>query len=175
MMRLKVVPDQLDVVEFRRILGQPLDDEPVCAGGKRCQRELAGVDRTIVLDEHHRLGGLPGPGTVKPIELLEMGDEIAAAFGPAGVDDELARDVIERSQYRDLLGLSRCRHTQVGARLCPCAGEIGMRQRLALVAIGKDNVLGFGLLFAQLQAQADPFDLAGDLASFKRVPRSPPT
>jgi len=65
--------------------------------------------------------------------------------------------------------------TQVGPRPCPCAGEIGMRQRLALVAIEKNNVPGFGLLFAQLQAQADPFDLAGDLASLQRVPRSPPT
>jgi hypothetical protein len=50
-----------------------------------------------------------------------------------------------------------------------------MCQRLALVAIEKNNVAGFGLLFAQLQAQADPFDLAGDLASLQRVPRSPPT
>ena len=32
-----------------------------------------------------------------------------------------------------------------------------------------------GLLLAQLQAQADPFDLAGDLASLQRVPWSPPT
>jgi hypothetical protein len=28
-MRLEVVPDNLDVVEFRRILGQPLDGEPM--------------------------------------------------------------------------------------------------------------------------------------------------
>ena len=27
--RLEVVPDNLDVVEFRRILGQPLDGEPM--------------------------------------------------------------------------------------------------------------------------------------------------
>ena len=39
-----------------------------------------------------------------------MGDEIAAALGRAGVDDELARDVIERPQHGDLLGLSRRRH-----------------------------------------------------------------
>ena len=50
-----------------------------------------------------------------------------------------------------------------------------MRQRFALVAIKKNNVPRFGLLFAQLQAQADPFDLAGDLASLQRVSRSPPT
>src|SRR5208282_2846056 len=84
-----------------------LDGEPVCAGGKGRHRELARVDRAIVLYEDHRLGGLAGPGTKKPIELLEMGDEIAAALGRTGVDDELARDVIERPQHGDLPGLSR--------------------------------------------------------------------
>ena len=52
-----------------------------------------------------------------------MGDEVAAALGRAGVDDELARDVIERAQHRDLLGLSRRRHAQVGARLAPRRGR----------------------------------------------------
>ena len=80
------------------------------AGGKRRHRELARVDRAIVLHEDHRFGGLAGPGTVEPIEFFEMGDEIAAALGRAGVDDELARDVIERPQHGDLLGLSRRRH-----------------------------------------------------------------
>jgi len=37
-----------------------------------------------------------------------------------------------------------------------------MGQRLALVTIEKDNVTGFGLPFAQVQAQADPLHLAGD-------------
>ena len=32
-----------------------------------------------------------------------MGDEIAAALGRAGMDDELARDVIERPQHRTFL------------------------------------------------------------------------
>jgi hypothetical protein len=40
-----------------------------------------------------------------------------------------------------------------------------MGQRLALVAIEQNNIAGFGLLLAQLQTQADPFDLVGDLAS----------
>ena len=35
-----------------------------------------------------------------------------------------------------------------------------MRQRLALVAVEKNDVARFGLLFAQLQAQPDPFHLA---------------
>ena len=77
-MRLEVVPDDLDVVQFGRILGQPLDGKPVRPGGQRRQGELAGMDRTIVLDQYHRLGGLTGLGTIKPVQLLEMRDEVAA-------------------------------------------------------------------------------------------------
>ena len=40
-----------------------------------------------------------------------------------------------------------------------------MRQRLALIAVEQHDVAGFGLLFAQLQAQADPLDLGGNLTS----------
>ena len=61
-MGLEVAPNRLDVVEFGRIFGQPLDGEPVRAGGQRGERALAGVDRTIVLDQHDRLGGWPGLG-----------------------------------------------------------------------------------------------------------------
>src|ERR1700680_5058810 len=50
-----------------------------------------------------------------------------------------------------------------------------MRQRLTFIAVEQDNVSGFGLLFAKLQTQADPFHLGGDLATLQRVPRSPPT
>lgn len=103
MMRLEVAPDGLDVVQFRGVFGQPLDGEPMCAGGERRERALAGVDRAIVLDQDDRREGLSGPRTIEPIELLEMGDEIAAALGRAGVDDEFADRVIERAQQRDLL------------------------------------------------------------------------
>src|SRR5208282_306785 len=58
--------------------------------------------------------------------------------------------------------------------LGPGAGEIRMRQRLALVAIEKNDVARFGLLFAQLQAQPHPLDLAFRLTSFQRVPGPPP-
>jgi hypothetical protein len=50
-----------------------------------------------------------------------------------------------------------------------------MRHCLALVAIKKNDVAGCGLLFAPQPAQADPFDLACDLAPLQRVPRPPPT
>ena len=173
-MGLKIAPDRLDFIEFGGVFRQPLDGEPVCAGGQGGERAFAGVDRTIVLDQHDRLGLSPGLRSKETVELLQMGDEIAAALGRAGMDDELARDVIERPQHRDLLGLPRRRHTQVRPRLRPGAGEIGMRQRLALIAVEKNNVARFGLLFAQLQAQAHPFHLAFRLTSLQRVPGPPP-
>jgi hypothetical protein len=111
MVRLEIAPGAFDVVQFRRVFGQPLDVEPMRAGGQRRERELAGVDRAVVLDQHDGREGLPGPGTVEPVELLEMGDEIAAALGPAGVDDEFADRMIERAQQRDLLCLSWSRDT----------------------------------------------------------------
>jgi hypothetical protein len=50
-----------------------------------------------------------------------------------------------------------------------------MRQRLALIAIKKNDVAGCGLLLAQLQTQAYPIALAGHLPPFQRVPRPPVT
>src|SRR5580698_6427909 len=174
MMRLEVAPDSLDVVQFRRVFGQPFDGEPMDAGGQRRHREFAGVDGAVVLDQHHRCEGLPGFWAIEPVELLEMGDEIAAALGRAGMDDEFADRVVERAQQRDFLCLSRGRHTQIRARLRPGMGEVGMRQRLALIVIEQDNIAGFGLLLAQLQAQADPLDLGGVLPALQRVSRPPP-
>jgi len=112
-MGLEIAPDRLDFIEFGGVFRQPLDGEPVCAGGQGGERAFAGVDRTIVLDQHDRLGLSPGLRSQETVELLQMGDEIAAALGRAGMDDELARDVIERSQHRDLLGLPRRRRPQV--------------------------------------------------------------
>ena len=68
---------------------------PVCASGKRCHRELAHVDRAIALDEYHRLGGLAGPGTIEPIDLLEMGDEIAAALDRTSITVTVRREAGE--------------------------------------------------------------------------------
>ena len=49
-----------------------------------------------------------------------------------------------------------------------------MRQRFGLVTVEQSDVAGFGLLFAQLQTQADPSDLGRDLSSLQRVPRPSP-
>ena len=171
---LEVVPDDFDVVEFRRVFRQPLDGQPMCPGGEGCAGKSANMDRAVVFDEHDRLGRLPGLGSVEKVELIEMSDEVAAALGRAGMNDELASDMVERAQHRDLLGLPRCRHTQVRAGPRPCVREIRMCQRLAFITIEKDDVASLGLTLAQLQTQSDPFDLACVLATFQRVPGPPP-
>lgn len=43
-MGLKIAPDRLDFVEFGGVFRQPLDGEPVCAGGQGGERALAGVN-----------------------------------------------------------------------------------------------------------------------------------
>src|ERR1700688_445782 len=172
--RLEAAPDDFDVVEFWSVFGQPLDGEPVRPGREGGQRELAEMDRSIILDQHDRLCGPAGLGAVEVVELLEMGHEVSAALGGAGMDNELAREGIERAQHRHLPGLSGRRHAQVRAGLRPRPGEMGMRQGLALVAVEKTDVAGFALPLAQLQAQADPIHLAGGLAPLQRVPGSPP-
>jgi hypothetical protein len=99
------------------------------------------VDRTIVLDQHDRLGLSPGLRSKETVELLQMGDEIAAALGPAGMDDELAREVIERPQHRDLLGLPRRRHTQVVQLLAGAASRVGLVDHMSgLRAFGLGGV-----------------------------------
>ena len=42
-MGLKIAPDRLDFIEFGGVFRQPLDGEPVCAGGQGGERAFAGV------------------------------------------------------------------------------------------------------------------------------------
>ena len=84
--RFEIVPDDLNVIEFGRVFGQPLHCEPVCPGSERRARELTDVDRTIILDQHDRPDCSTGHGTVEAIELFEMRHEVGAAFGRACVD-----------------------------------------------------------------------------------------
>ena len=56
-----------------------------------------------------------------------------------------------------------------------CPSEMGMGQRVALVALEKDDVASLGLKPAQRQPQADPSHFTGRLAHLQRVPGPPPT
>src|SRR3990172_189341 len=80
MMGFKVVPDHLDVVELGRILGQPLDDEPMSAGGEGRERRPAEVDRSIVEDDDDGLGAPAEFWAVEAVEPLEERDEIGASL-----------------------------------------------------------------------------------------------
>jgi hypothetical protein len=53
------------------------------------------VDGAIVQNQDHRLDKLARLGTIELVQLFDMGDEVAAALGRAGVHDEPTRDVIE--------------------------------------------------------------------------------
>jgi len=55
MVRLEIVPDNLDVVELGCVFWQPLDGEPVFARLNGFKSELADVDRPVVFDEHDGL------------------------------------------------------------------------------------------------------------------------
>ena len=77
-----------------------------------------------------------------------MRDEVGAALGAGGGDDELALGPSERAHHGHLLGLPRRWHAQVRSTLGPRAGEIGMRQGLTLIGEQKHKVAGLGLRLA---------------------------
>ena len=87
---------------------------------------------------------------------------------------QFAGGVIEHAHDGDLFGLSGRRHAQVGAPFGPGSGQIGMRQRLALVGEEEHNIAGFGLCLAQRQAQTDARDSIGILAALQSVSRPAP-
>ena len=78
--RLEIVPDDLDVIEFGGVFGQPLNGEPVCPGSERCARELTDMDRSIALYQHDRLDPPARHGAVELIELLEMRRQVTATL-----------------------------------------------------------------------------------------------
>src|SRR5439155_3076212 len=151
---LKIMPDDLDVVEFGCIFGQPPGGEPMGALGKGRQGGLARMDRAVVEHDDSRLDLRTGLWTIETIENLQMRNEVGAALGWRGGNDQLALLPIKRAHHRDLLRLPRRRHSQVSAALGPGAGQIGMGERFALVAEQEHNITRFGLRLAQLEPQS---------------------
>jgi len=64
---LEIAPDGLDVVEFRRVLGQPFDGELMGAVGKRGDGGLAHVDRPVVEHDDDRPDRQAGPRAIKAV------------------------------------------------------------------------------------------------------------
>lgn len=108
------------------------------------------------------------------IEAAQQRNEVAAALGGAGVDDQPAGGDIEDAEHRSFVRLPRRLDPQIRAPLGPGVGKIGMGERLRLVAEQQGDVAGFGLLFEQAQAQAGAVNRIGILAPLQRVPGSSP-
>ena len=86
---LEIVPDDLDVVEFGGVLGQPLDGEPMGSGRECGQGRLADVDRAIVEHDHDGLDLHARLGAVLKIEGLQQRNEVAASSGGEQINDFL--------------------------------------------------------------------------------------
>ena len=173
-MGLEVSPDRLDVVEFGRVLGQPFDGQPVRPGGQGGARALAGVDGTVVLDQHDRAGRASGLRAVEMIDLLEMGDEVAAAFGRAGMHDEPARMNDQATPvsrpFWPVPALAR-------ASPLPTSPRRGRDRDVSTPRSRRRREARCRLLRPAVCAVAGaghPLHLAGDLASLQRVPGPPP-
>ena len=82
---------------------------------------------------------------------LQQGDEICAAFGGGGFDDQLSGHGILNPEHGHLAGLTWSLDTQVRSLLGPSVSQIGMSQRLGFVLKQQDNVTGCGLLFQELE------------------------
>src|SRR5580658_11351971 len=69
MVRLEIVPDNLDVVELWCVFWQPLDGEPVFARLDGFKSELADMDRPVVLDQHDRFDC---PSRLRTEQMVEL-------------------------------------------------------------------------------------------------------
>ena len=163
MMDLEVTPDDLDVVEFGGIFRQPLDDEPMGTFGQGRHRRLADMDRAVVEHDDDGLDTRAGLWAIELVEGLQMRDEVGAAFGAGGGDNQLALRPIERAHHGNFLRLPGRWYPQVRATLGPGTGEVGMCQCFALVREQEHDVTGFGLRFAQLEPHTDAIDGVGVL------------
>ena len=132
------------------------------------------MDRAIVEHEDDGLVRAARARPVDRVEAAEEGDEVAAALGGAGVDDQLMSGAIERADHRPLLGLPWRLDAQIAAASGPGVGKIGMGERFRLIAEQQGDIAGFGLLPQQAQAQTGAVDRIGILPTLQRVPRPAP-
>ena len=143
---LQVAPGSLDVIQLWSIFRQPFDGQPRARGQRRLGG-FAGMDWAIVKNEGDRLLGPARAWPIESIEVAQHYDEVAAALGRAGVDDQPAAGKIEDAEHRPLARAPRRLDLQILAPLGPDVSEIGMGERLCLVAKQQCDIAGFSLLF----------------------------
>ena len=129
------------------------------------------MDRAVVENKDDGLVRSARAWAIDRVEAAEEGDEVAAALGGAGIDDQLMRGAGERADHRPLLGLPRRLDAQIAAAFGPGAGKIGMGEGFRFVAEQQGDIAGLGLLPQQAQAQAGAVDRIGVLPALQRVPR----
>jgi hypothetical protein len=174
LMTLQITPNSLDIIEFGGVFWQPLDGQPVRPCRQGCRGCLAGMDRTVVENQHGWLAHRAWPGAVEAIDLLQQRDEVRAALGPAGVYDQLTSGPVEYAKHRDFGGLSGGWHSQVGPSPGPDVSEVGVCQSLRFIAEQQRDVARLGLRFQQFAAQATTIHRVGILAALQRVTRPAP-
>jgi hypothetical protein len=173
MVTFEIAPASLDVVEFGRVFGQPLDGQPG-SGGERLGAEFAGVDRAVVEHDHRWRGIGAGVRGISLVQRFQQLDEVGASLGPAGDDGQFIAGGIEHADHRTLLGLSWGFDADIGAASCPDMREVGVRQRLGFVLEEEPDVARLGLLAQQFEPDARALDGLRILASLERVPRPAP-
>lgn len=94
---LHIAPDILDVVQLGGVFRQPFDGQPVRSRRQRGAARLAGMDRSIIEHEHDWLADHSGPWSVTAAEFAQQIDEVAAPFGPAGMDQQFAGRPIQHA------------------------------------------------------------------------------
>src|SRR5215217_8199207 len=151
LMTLQITPNPLDIIEFGGVFWQPLDAQPVRPCRQGCRGCRAGMDRTVVENQHGWLGRRARPGAVEAIDLLQQRDEVRAALGPAGVHDQFTSGPVEYAKHRDFGGLSGGWHSQVGPSPGPDVSEVGVCQSLRFIAEQQHDVARLGLRFSSLR------------------------
>src|SRR3954467_1560778 len=135
---------------------------------------VAGMNGSVVEDEDD---GFVVAARARPVDRIEAAqkiDEIAAALGGAGADGQLVGGKVEGANDRPFLRLAWRFDAQIAAAFGPGPSEIGVGERLRLVAEQQDDVARRSLLLEQPQAQAGAVDRIGVLPALQRVARPAP-
>ena len=111
-MRLEIAPDGFDVVEFGSVLGYHSTVSQCARAARAASDSLLTWIGPLSSTSTTGFAGLPGLGPKSSSSCSRWATKWCCASW-AGVDDELAGDVIERPQHRHLLSLSRRGHAQV--------------------------------------------------------------